>query len=476
MTKDLSSTLKEQLALNYHIKEKSKEDSYYSRLTTILSSDLNFHQQSSRYASHNFHSFPAKFPPQLPSKFILGLTEPGGIVLDPMVGSGTTAVEAFLNGRKGIGFDIDPLAIMISRVKTTPLKEDRLAKIFRRIVKNARKEVQENQHDLEKQLNTQWDTKTKQFIDYWFARETQIELLALVQQILKIEDESYRTFFQLAFSAIIITKSGGVSLALDLAHTRPHKAKVVFSPNGELLYGSKFLTSGSPRLKVLTKKLRPAIEEFEKRCIQNISGLVNNSSRFIPTEINFGNAQKLPLEENSIDLIVTSPPYASNAIDYMRAHKFSLVWFGFPIEELSEQRRKYIGGEATTNYVFESLPESTSQTIQRISEIDEKRGNVLKRYFTEMSRTLKEMYRVLKPDKAAIVVVGSSTMRGMDTATHQCLAEIGEQIGFVVPHIGIRKLDRNKRMLPSGLKTDLNSQIQKRMHEEYVIGFYKPHH
>ena len=75
--------------------------SYRERLRVLLSGDLDFHGKSSAYASHNFYAFPAKFPPQLPRKFIEGLTEPGDIVLDPMVGSGTTIVEAFLAGRRG---------------------------------------------------------------------------------------------------------------------------------------------------------------------------------------------------------------------------------------------------------------------------------------------------------------------------------------------------------------------------------------
>ncbi|QLQ06260.1 MAG: hypothetical protein HZY76_09565 [Anaerolineae bacterium] len=59
-----------------------------------------------------------------------------------------------------------------------------------------------------------------------------------------------------------------------------------------------------------------------------------------------GDAQALPLPDTSVDLIVTSPPYASNAIDYMRAHKFSLVWLGRPIAALTQRRKDCIGGEA----------------------------------------------------------------------------------------------------------------------------------
>jgi DNA modification methylase len=92
-----------------------------------------------------------------------------------------------------------------------------------------------------------------------------------------------------------------------------------------------------------------------------------------------------------------------------------------------------------------------------------------------MTRCLAEMVRVLKPGKAAIVVVGSSTMRGMDTRTDVCLGEIGKQVGFELINIAVRKLDRNRRMMPARRKhSSAHSQIEERMHEEYVIGFLKP--
>ena len=91
-----------------------------------------------------------------------------------------------------------------------------------------------------------------------------------------------------------------------------------------------------------------------------------------------------------------------------------------------------------------------------------------------MKQTLYEIYRILRPGKAAIIVVGNSIMRGIDTETQSCLAEIGGKIGFQVPKIGVRSLDRNRRMMPTGSQPDLGSQIQQRMHEEYIIGYYKP--
>lgn len=65
--------------------ELSKRD----RLAALLEGELNFHGENSGYASHDLHAFAAKFPPQLPRAFIRGLTLPGEIVLDQMMGSGT---------------------------------------------------------------------------------------------------------------------------------------------------------------------------------------------------------------------------------------------------------------------------------------------------------------------------------------------------------------------------------------------------
>ena len=91
-----------------------------------------------------------------------------------------------------------------------------------------------------------------------------------------------------------------------------------------------------------------------------------------------------------------------------------------------------------------------------------------------MKTVLSEMYPILRKDAAAIVVVGTSVMRGMDVNTHQCLADIAAMLGFDVVGVIQRTLDRNKRMMPArfGKKTD--SMIEQRMYEEYIIGLWKP--
>jgi len=172
-------------------------------------------------------------------------------------------------------------------------------------------------------------------------------------------------------------------------------------------------------------------------------------------------------------LIVTSPPYASNAIDYMRAHKFSLVWFGHSLGSLSQLRRQYIGHDAVSGIELVELPDYASQVIASLTRVDQKKARVLHRYYSEMTRCLAEMARVLKPGKAAIIVVGSSTMRGMDTRTDVCLGEIGKHRGLELINIAVREVDRDKRMMPAR-RTETRSQIEERMHQEHVIGLLKP--
>jgi DNA modification methylase len=419
---------------------------YRERMLHFLRGNLDFHGQKSVYAAHGWHAFPAKFPPQLPRSFIMELTDPGDIVLDPMMGSGTTLVEAVLMGRTGVGTDIDPLAIQMVMTKLGSMKLSQALNEGLRVAENARKALQEETHELAKTLEYYFDSPTKRFVDYWFAFNTQLELIALIHEIQEIRDSAVRRFLNLAFSSIIITKSGGVSLAKDLAHTRPHRVE--------------------------SKTPNSAIEEFKKRVERNRESLipVDNAGFMVAA----GNAQALPFADESIDLIVTSPPYASHAIDYMRAHKFSLVWFGHSITELGILRRKYIGGDALCNMQPLPLPSNTAQVVALLESMDKSKARVLHRYYSEMSVALSEMYRVLKPGRAAIVVVGTSVMRGLDTETQICLGEIGKKIGFNLVHIGVRRLDRDKRMMPARWNTNQQSQIEARMHDEYVIGFQKP--
>ncbi len=425
-----------------------KELSKRERLFTLLEGELNFHGESSSYASHDLHAFAAKFPPQLPRAFIRGLTSPGDIVLDPMMGSGTALVEALLEGRVGIGLDIDPLALRLCRVKTTSMDLSNLRSTGNEVISRAKQLLAVGKL-VEHTLQSGFNERTKEFLNYWFLPSTQLELSALLLAIEEIcaNDGVSRRFLELTFSSIIITKSGGVSRARDLAHSRPHRDE--------------------------SKIPKSAIEQFALRFRKNIASIAQITSNGLFTAPIYGDAKNMPISDEAIDLIVTSPPYA-NAIDYMRAHKFSLVWFGSSVDDLSELRSRYIGSERVGGTQYAAFPDYVEAVIKELYVRDKSKAAILRKYFAEMRSALAEMYRVLRKDSAAIVIVGTSTMRGIDVQTHSCLADISSTVGFEVVGVSQRVLDRNKRMMPArfGKKTD--SMIEQRMHEEYVIGLLKP--
>lgn len=445
------------------------------RLQVLLAGDLDFHEHNSAYATHVIHSFPAKFPPQLPRLFIENLTSPGDVVLDPMVGSGTTLLEAYLTGRQAIGLDIDPLALRISTVKVHPLNAERVLETMHSITKNVEQVMQStDDHNFYSEFTNHFDEETQRFITYWFSPNVYKTLFYLKREIQKIKEADLRLFFEVALSSLIITKSGGISLALDLAHTRPHRAKIVSDEYGNEILRDVPENISPTRLKLLTKTLRPVLAEFEKRVRVNLRGELGRNENIAPPHVIAGDAQHLPLANETVDLVVTSPPYASNAIDYMRAHKFSLIWFGYPLSSLSQYRHQYIGDDGITASGNATLPSGVQEILAILGNKDRNKMLGVQRYYTEMNNALEEIYRVLRPGKAAILVVGTSVIRGVDIQIGDCLAQIGRQVGFNVPAIGVRNLDRDRRMLPIGKMHDSTSQIQQRMHQEFIVGFYKP--
>ena len=417
------------------------------RLQAILSGDLDFHEQSSTYSTHALHAFAAKFPPQLPRTFIEQLTHPGDTVLDPMMGSGTAVLEAMLLGRRAVGVDIDPLAVRLCRVKTWSVDLDYAQKAGHACATHAAALLERDPVRLTTELARRFDAATRDFLDYWFTPETQHELLALLLSIEDEPDTEVREVLEVVFSSIIITKSGGVSLARDLAHTRPHRAA--------------------------SKTVRSAIEQFKVRLRKSLTALLALPADALPVALHHADARQLPIDDESVDLVITSPPYA-NAIDYMRAHKFSLVWFGEPISELSALRSTYIGSENSRGTIADDLPAGATRCVSEVAQRDRRKARVLQKYLVEMRAALAEMLRVLRTGAAAGIVVGPSTMRGIRVQTQEHLAEISTQLGFDVVGIGKRVLDRDRRMMPARWgNTEVNG-IELRMHEEFVIGLVKP--
>lgn len=415
------------------------------RLRALLAEDLGFHGRRASAGRHGWHPFPAKFPPALPRRVIEVLSRPGDTVLDPMAGSGTTLVEAQRLGRRAIGCDIDPLARRIAAAKLDAPDPDGTAAAGREVLAVAASRLRGDRAALERDRDRRFDEATRKFVDYWFRPAQQLELEALAAAIAAVSEPRTQRFLEVVLSSAIIAKSGGVSLARDLAHTRPHR--------------------------VASKAPKSALAVFESRLRRIRSRRTGRDAP--PARVLDAPAADTGLRTASVDLVVTSPPYANGAIDYMRAHKFSLVWLGWKTADLTRLRRRYVGHDAVLDGGRSGLPGRCERTLTALAALDRRKAKVLRRYFGDMAAVLREMARVLRPGGAAVVVVGSSVLRGLDVETHLALASLAEEVGFEVIGMGRRRLDRDRRMMPARWGGAAGSQIERRMHEEHVLGLVK---
>jgi hypothetical protein len=415
----------------------------------ILETPLHFREYDGVPSVHKMHGFAAKFPPQLPCYFIKALTKPEDIVLDPMAGSGTVLVEALIQGRRSIGIDIDPLAALQCKVKTRILDSRRMLEKAKSIAARTAVLRMEKSNTMtandEKSLDN-YSVEAREFFRYWFSPITVTELSLLVSEINEIEEPDIRDALRLSLSSTIISKNAGVSLAIDITHTRPHKIE--------------------------GKRVPSAIASFEKaarRTAHALEELENKAGKcYLKPNVLLGDAKALPINNESVKLVVTSPPYATG-LDYMRSHKFSLIWFGHSPTTLSALRSKYIGSESSKeNLPVETQLQSIDSSLRQIALHNAHKARSIARYFNEMKAVMKEIYRVLEYAGHAVVVVGPSMSRGNRIMTQDGLGEIADDQGFVCLGTKKREIERDRRQLPISSASS-GKGIEARMHEEYIL-------
>ena len=387
------------------------------------------------------HPFAAPMSPYLAERIINAATEADDVVLDPMAGSGTVPVTAMALSRSCWAMDIDPLALMIMEVRCGRYSQKEIEYAADRVLTQAL-DLQRDYRALDARFRKDFDEETQGFINYWFPLQARRSLIALWDAVCQVEPKHVRLPLKVAFSRTIIAKTAGASYAVDLPHTRPHRDFAKEVPDPLVLFPR--------RVKELVRLMHNGRGSNDRPTLHLISG----------------DARKLPLNDNSVDLILTSSPYA-NAIDYMRAHKFSLVWMGYKISYLRELRARMIGAERG---VVESAPELRwLESWLPNSPVLASRIAILRRFFHDMDSALTEMYRVLRPGGACVLIVGKSYVRGHLIDTPRILTEIARNRGF--DHLGTvyRSLNRNRRYLPFPRSARPDEPLGKRMAQEAIV-------
>lgn len=288
-----------------------------------------------QYLTHWIYPYKGKFHPQMIRALlnIIGL-EKGDTVLDPFIGSGTTAVEAQLLGINCIGIDVSPLCVLQSKVKTESI--------------DVLPQIREWKEEIIKRIKPSLFNLEGKTID---------------DAINLIPDEEVKNFYRMA-------------------------KLVAISDNARR--GREFSNAFLKNLEVMISSISDYVDIIKELNLK--LGRIH---------IKTGDSRALSLNNESIDGIVTSPPY-SIALDYVSNDAHALKELGY---DLTLIREKFVGvrgkGQARIDL-----------------------------YNDDMKNSLKEMFRVLKPQKYAVIVIGNATYMGHEIKTVEFIIDYANKIGF----------------------------------------------
>ncbi len=331
---------------------------------------------------HGFHSYPARLHPLTARALVEELSEPEQLVLDPFCGSGTVLVESALAGRQSLGVDANPLSVFLSRVKCTRTSKAARASIRKQA------ELAMADADERRRIKAPPHKRYSEYDRRWFDTHVLLELDSLRHALSKIQDERVRVPLLLVFSSVL-TK---VSLKAGDSSSRQVQKRIA---------------SGY------------VIRHFGERTVELLQRLEDYAEligRHPPaTRVVEGDARQLKaVGSESVDLIVTSPPYPG-VFDYLEHHELRLKWLGLKADRFS---RNEIGARR---------------------QMDRLGNDAIERWRTDFGKVLRSLRRVLKPGAKACLVLADSVVAQRPVWANELVPELSRPLGLEVRGIASQK-------------------------------------
>ncbi len=422
-----------------HQYEKKRRAIPFDFKNTVLE---NLGERRSNNYPHYIHYYPGKIFPYIPI-FLLSLDElcsPSGIVLDPFSGSGTILLESIINPvdkRNVWGVEINPLGRLISKVKTTPLNIESTRNILKQIFHYNRSLSNSISLPIPKFKN----------MSIWFSEKAIKELAKLRLSIESLNTErNHKDFFWLCFSSVIRKVAKADPFIPPPVLLKPYKYK---DNHKKYKYVQNFLKNAeNPDVVAIFE----TIVEKNLKSISALNNIKDVRSKKIKAKIIWDDAKDIkfsrlaergrviktnnirPLDSNSINLIITSPPYLT-AQKYIRTHKLELLWLDLLTEkELQRLDKELIGTEKVSLREVDFDKHIGIKSIDRLIKwaiaISPERAALVYKYFQDMQQAISEMYRVLKGNAYVILVVGNNTVLKRKIKTYRLLTDLAVSIGF----------------------------------------------
>jgi DNA modification methylase len=391
------------------------------------------------WGPHGYHRYPAKFIPQLVRRLIESYSTANSLVGDPFLGSATTGIEALRAGRAFWGADINPVALLISRAKCHPVDPQAIQNYWRRLDQRLESLPHIGRRALtaeEKaaiQATNIARVSPEERLAYWFPAAHRAALGQLLQVIARLRNARMRTFFLCAFSNAL----RGCSIWLS-GSTKPQKdlAKILSDP-----------------VDSFRRQVRDMLRRNHLYWTDLTASHVAPSAVSSSCAIDLQDARQLQLSDGQLDLIVTSPPYAT-CYQYLELHQLTQLWFDkHRIIESNDLRDACIGAKGISCRERSDANSSTgSKTADHALSKLAGRGKgsaandvhrevrALRYYFQDMQAAISEMARVTARGKYLVLIIGDSTKRGVNIPTSAALAEMAIASGFELERKIVRKV------------------------------------
>lgn len=363
-------------------------------------------RRDTAYITHGYHRYPAKFIPQIVSRLADNYTTKGDLVVDPFGGCGTTLVESKAMGRLSVGVDINPVAVLITKAKITPIKPIKLEQEFINLKSklgfyNDKAQIKVPEHER---------------IDYWFKPKEKRELSFLFTEISKLKDQDVRDFFYCAFSNIL--KNCSIWLQKSNKPTRDLN-KVPADPFKTFLKQVKMMLRGNAQFYEILER---------NRSLDLLSKVVCTDARTIP------------VNNNTVSLIVTSPPYVTS-YEYADLHQLTALWMEYT-KDLNDFRKRFIGTSYHSKKDLKLNSALAENIRKKLMDRDKKTAEEVSAYFSEMNQVFIEMKRMLKKGGITCIVIGNTSLRGVEILNAEVFVE-------QLLNLGLKTVDIVKREIPS---------------------------
>lgn len=393
-----------------------------------------FKTANTKECTHCYHNYPAMMIPQIASRLITKYGKNAKTLFDPYCGTGTSLVEANISGITAYGTDLNPMAQLIAKAKTS--------KIELQILDLYLKEF--NDYLFTSNGTTYCENQKFKNIDFWFKKETKNKLATIKQFIDYIKDEKIQKFFLVAFSETIRESSLTRNSEFKL-YRMSEKQRENFNPDVFSMINLKLVRN------------RVGLKNY----INKNQNAVNAHIYSFNSSENMGEIQK-----NSIDIVVTSPPYGDSrtTVAYGQFSRLSNQWLG--VEDASQIDNQLMGGKA--KIIKETGIDIIDKTIEIINKKDSKRAKEVYSFYSDYSKSIANVSTVVKHNGHACYVVGNRRVKDTTLPTDEITKCLFERYGFKHKNTFIRNIP-NKRMPSKNSPTNKIGKTATTMNNEYIV-------